>query len=127
MGKKVVWVALFVLLAFCINSVLFAQEGAENAVAKLNSLRREIKQVKYDYQQEADKVTKAADDKLVVIKADFHKVRNECLQDKKIKLDKLRADYEAKMKPMQQEEKRLLELGLPGQASNFAKTRTYVK
>lgn len=127
MGKKVVCVALFVLLAFCINSVLFAQEGTEDAVAKLNSLRREIGRVKYDYQQEVDKVTKAADDKLVVIRADFHKVRNECFQDKKIKLDKLRADYEAKMKPMQQEEKRLLELGLPGQVSNFAKSKKDIK
>ncbi len=124
MAKKSMYLLAAFLLTFCFTlSCVFAQDKLEDLKEKLSGVRHEKAQIKSEYESELGKTNKTFDDRLYKIKADFHKVREECLGEKKSKCDQLKADYKKKIQPLTGEEKGILEAMGPGRGMNFAKSK----
>src|SRR3989338_1487486 len=125
MGRRYIFltVVVFLMISFSFLSVS-AEEKAGDAKSRLNDLRREMSQVKYDYQGAVQKANSSCDDKIEAARQEFHKVRTASLEDKKQKVDGLTKSYKDKIRPMEAEEKSLLEALAPAGGMNFAKTKT---
>jgi len=105
------------------GALAVAKEPDDALKMKLEQVRQEREGVIDGYQQEIHGIKKAADDKVAQFKAEFHKARNECLADADKKCADARAAYEAKIKPLNDEEKGLIEALGPGSGMNFAKSK----
>lgn len=114
------FVSLFAACLAC--CFVWAQQGPDEGWAKISKLRREIKQVKYDYEQDLRGVNKECDDKVSAARGEFHKAREKYLKEKKEKLSRLEAAHKKKIQPMETEEKDLLQSLSPAQG-DFAKRR----
>lgn len=124
MAKKCIFLAAAVFLTACFGlAVLFAQEKQEDYKARINELRKEMAQVKYDYQEAAQKVNRTSEDKIEAARQEFHKARTVSLEDRKQKVDALTRAYKDKTRPMEAEEKSILEALAPSQGMNFAKPK----
>jgi len=115
---------LITVFTICLGSSLaLAEQVTEDARTKLNSLRREIEQVEYDHEQEVQKANKECEDKVEAARKEFHASRNKYMQERNDTLTGLNQVYKDKMKPMEAEEKDLLQQVTPA-SSNFAKTKS---
>lgn len=124
MAKKFVCLAAVVVLGISfIATNIFAEESTEGLKARLDELRQKKAQGKYDYDEELVKINKEADEKISKLKAEFHKTRDEYLRDKKDKTDKLRAGYDDRIKPILDEEKKIVEVIGASLGMNFAKPK----
>lgn len=125
MGRRYIFLTAVVFLMVCFNFLsVSAQEKGGDAKSRLSDLRKEMAQIKYDYQEAVQKANSSCDDKIEVARQEFHKVRTACLEDKKQKVDGLTKTYKGKTRPMEAEEKSLLETLAPAGGMNFAKTKT---
>jgi DNA anti-recombination protein RmuC len=129
MGKRLVGVGVPFLFLVCmvLSFVYAAGENADEMKAKLQNLRQQQAQIESTYKQEMEKINKERDEKVAALKADFHKARNECIRDAKSRCETARQSCEAQLRPLQEEEKKIVEALGPGSGMNFAKRKYDVK
>ena len=124
MGGKGRWLVAPLLAVFClVYSAGLAEEGKEAEMAKLKELRQKKADMTAEYEANLDSVEKIAADKMAVIKSDFRKAREACLEERHSKSEQLRKDYEAKLKPMLKEETQLIKTIGREAKEDFAKPR----
>ena len=116
--------AIFLTVSFSASSA-FTQVAAKGDLKEnLDEVRQKKSAVTKAYKAELDKINKAADERMAEIKGEFHKRRDEALKDKKEKADNLAGDYEVKIRPLDLEEKDILQAMVPEGGMNFAKTKS---
>ncbi len=124
MLKRLACLTVIIVLAICFNvSGLFAENSKEEAKAKLSDLRQKKGEMMNEYKMNLHKIDKEAEDKTSALKVDFRKAREECLSDKHNRSEKLRKDFESKLKPMLKEENELVELVGRDAREDFVKTK----
>jgi flagellar motility protein MotE (MotC chaperone) len=123
MAGKAVGIAVIAVFCLCLQQVaLFAEGEAQDAIARLNSVRSEMKEIKASRDADVQQVTREIDDKIEAARKEFHRVRDGLLKEKKERIAVLDKAYNEKIRPLKAEEKRLVNIVVPKQ-SNFAKRR----
>lgn len=117
-------VVICVLAVMLSSSIALAAEQAavEDYRVKQTELWGRKNRVVKEYNVELDRITKEGDQEIAVIKKEFHSKRDACLQKMNNAKDALNQEYDAKMKPILEEERQLAEI-VGQDTSNFAKPK----
>jgi hypothetical protein len=117
-GKMMVAVVAFILGCVFLSADILA----EDYEARLRDVKYKKATEEMNYNKELAEINKKGNDDLEAIKADFHAKRNARLTKLKEDQAALKDAYEAKMAPLREEEKKLLEALAPAGA-NFVKPK----
>ncbi len=122
--KKLIWMAIFVPLVFClISSAEAAQQEKEGLKAKLSDLRNKKHEMTSEYKLNLDKINRKTEDKIAVLKTNFRKAREECLAEKHENSEQLRKDFESKLRPILKEEEELVQMVGRDAREDFARSK----
>jgi len=124
MHKRFVFLTVLALVAVCLGaSSLLAQGSAGDPKARLNEVRNQKALANTEYQNALSKVNMDAEEKVDVVKKEFHAKRDVILKERADKQKELAAAYKAKIAPMNAEEKELIARAGPAEGGNFAKQK----
>ena len=124
MHKRFVFLTVLALVAVCLGaSSLLAQGSAGDPKARLNEVRNQKALANTEYQNALSKVNMDAEEKVDVVKKEFHAKRDVILKERADKQKELAAAYKAKIAPMNAEEKELIARVGPAEGGNFAKQK----
>lgn len=76
---------------------------------KLCELRKKKNQMMDAYKVNTMRITKETDENITMMKSDFRRARQRCLDEKHKRLDELRDNFESELRPLLKEEEVLIE------------------
>lgn len=123
MGKRFACLSAVFFISSClVAGIAMAKDSAEEAKLRLRDIREKKAQLTFNYEENIRKTHGEFEDKMAIIKEDYRKARENCIEERNKKSRKLQEDYENELKPIIREEDQLLS-NYPDEGSNFAKTR----
>lgn len=122
MRDRAVLLAALVILASSCAAYCETISG-EEFNKRWNDLEKRKNAVIENYKYEMDKLSRATDEKLAMIKKDFHAKRDVCLKEKSDQEKALLNNYKDKIDPLKDEERQLVAMRGVAEPMNFAKSK----
>lgn len=125
MHKKFALLLVLSLAVACfVASPLLAQDTAGDPKARLNEVRNKKALATTEYQNELAELNMDAEQKVDVVKKEFHAKRDVILKERDDRRKELLVSYKANIAPLTSEEKELIARIGPAEGGNFAKPKS---